>query len=115
MESTLRVVFVSSPYRGDVASNLALARAAAHEVFEAGHVPIVAHMYIPQVLDDDDPVERALGIGAALVLLARCDEIWVFGEPSEGMRMEIDEARRLGVPVDHRPLPIPVVDADRPR
>ncbi len=110
MSPSPRVVFVSSPYRGDVPRNLAIARAAAHQVFQAGHVPVVAHMYIPQVLDDDDPVERALGIDAALVLLARSDEVWVFGEPSEGMRMEIDEAHRLGLPVSHRPLPTPAAD-----
>lgn len=32
-------------------------------------------------------------------LLKKCDEIWVFGEPSEGMRAEIEEARSLRLPV----------------
>lgn len=32
-------------------------------------------------------------------LLKKCDEIWVFGEPSEGMRAEIEEAKSLRLPV----------------
>lgn len=32
-------------------------------------------------------------------LLRRCDEIWVFGEPSEGMRAEIEEAKSLQLPI----------------
>lgn len=32
-------------------------------------------------------------------MLGLCDELWAFGEPSEGMRMEIEQAGRLGIPV----------------
>ena len=32
-------------------------------------------------------------------MLKLCDEAWAFGEPTEGMRMEIELAGRLGVPV----------------
>ena len=28
-----------------------------------------------------------------------CDELWAFGEPTEGMRMEIAQAECLGIPV----------------
>ena len=38
-----------------------------------------------------------LSIGRELVLM--CDELWAFGEPTEGMRMEIEQAKRLGIPV----------------
>ena len=32
-------------------------------------------------------------------MLKLCDELWAFGEPTEGMEMEIAQAERLGVPV----------------
>ena len=32
-------------------------------------------------------------------MLRLCDELWAFGEPTEGMRMEIAQAERLGIPV----------------
>ena len=37
-----------------------------------------------------------------LWLFASCEELWVFGEYiSEGMRQEIEEAKRLGIPVKY--------------
>ena len=99
MADRAKLVFVSSPYRGNVVRNVGVARAAARLVFDAGHVPVVPHLYITQVLDDDVEEDRKLGIHAALQLLARCDEVWVFGEPSEGMRLEIGEAHRLDIPL----------------
>ncbi len=102
-----RVVFVCSPYRGNVKFNVAVARSAAKTVFDAGCVPIVPHLYITRVLDDDVPTERQQGLDAGLVLLQRCDELWAFGEPSEGMRMEIAAAEGQGIPVVHHPLPRP--------
>ncbi|MDP7114414.1 MAG: DUF4406 domain-containing protein [Myxococcota bacterium] len=99
MSGTRKLVFVSSPYRGNVARNVAVARAAARLAFEAGHVPVVPHLYVTQVLDDEVPEDRKAGIAAALELLARCDEVWAFGEPSEGMRQELDEATRLQIPI----------------
>ena len=32
-------------------------------------------------------------------MLKLCDELWAFGEPTEGMRMEVAQAERLGIPV----------------
>lgn len=102
-----RLIFVSSPYRGAVAHNLTVARAAAKMVFDAGAIPVVPHLYIPLVLDDDIPRERDQGIAAALRLLATCDEMWVFGEPTAGMAMEIVEAQRLGLPIHVKASPSP--------
>jgi len=101
------IVFISSPYRGNVEFNLAVARAACREALDAGCIPVVPHLYIPQVLDDDDPREREQGIRAALHLMRACDEVWCYGEPSEGMRRELEMAGHLGVPVRRRPLPDP--------
>ena len=106
-EDHTKVVFVSSPYAGNVPYNLSVARAAARIVIDAGYIPIVPHLYIPLVLDDDVPQERDLGLSLALGLLARCDELWCFGEPSRGMRLELDEAERLGMPVRRQIPPDP--------
>lgn len=35
-----------------------------------------------------------------IVLLSRCDQLWVFGERiSKGMSMEIEKAKRKGQPI----------------
>ena len=101
------VVYVSSPYRGNVPRNIAVARAAAKLALDTGGTPIVPHLYLPLVLDDDDPQQRGQGIEAALRLIACCDELWSFGDPTVGMQREPQEAERLGIPVVHRALPPP--------
>jgi hypothetical protein len=51
-------------------------------------------------MDDEDKGEREMGLRFALILLAKCDELWVFGERvSEGMSREILEAKRKGIPI----------------
>jgi len=41
----------------------------------------------------------AMGLHA----LRRCDELWVFGEPSEGMRAEIEFAQSLNISILYIP------------
>ncbi|WP_279053502.1 DUF4406 domain-containing protein [Eisenbergiella tayi] len=40
--------------------------------------------------------ERRLGISMGMELLALCDEVWVFGEATEGMAAEIAYATEQG-------------------
>jgi len=52
----------------------------------------------PQFMDDGDREERELGLFFALVLLGKCDELWVFGEKiSKGMAAEIAKAKKRGM------------------
>jgi hypothetical protein len=52
-------------------------------------------------MDDDDREQRELGMFFALVLLGKCDELWVFGKPSEGMSREIAKAKKRGIPIKY--------------
>ena len=90
-----RKVYVASRYAGDVEKNVALAISYCRRVMDAGYMPVASHLLYPQILNDNDPDERELGLLFGLALLRMCDEVWVFGEVSEGMAMEIEEARRL--------------------
>jgi hypothetical protein len=53
----------------------------------------------------DERRERDRVLKFCLSLLAKADELRVFERVSEGMRLEIDEARRLGIPVVKGDLP----------
>ena len=89
-------VSVASPYRGEnVRENLRAARRYCRIVIDAGHMPIAPHLIYPQILNDEIEEERELGLAFGISLLKLCDELWVFGEPSEGMRGEIAEAQRM--------------------
>ena len=51
-------------------------------------------------MDDEDTEERELAIFMDIVLMGKCNEVWVFGESlSGGMRIEIDRAKKRKQPV----------------
>lgn len=101
----MRRVFVCSPYRGDVAANVEIARAACREVLRAGDAPFAPHLLYPDILDDDVPAERALGIEAGRRWLAIAHEVLVVGPVTAGMREEIVAAEVLGIPVRYAAPP----------
>ena len=96
----MKLVYIASPYTGDVQSNTEAAKGYCRAALEEGAIPISTHLLYPQFLEDSDPAERNLGLRAGLELLARCDELWVCGpEISPGMAREIQFARGLGLPI----------------
>lgn len=107
----MKLIYVASPYAGDVERNVEYAKQACHTVMESGHCFFAPHLLYPAVLDDAVPEERQAGIEMGLTLLHRCDELWAFGPVvSSGMQAEIAEAERLRIPVrrmDVSEAPIP--------
>ena len=94
------IVYICSPFAGDTEANLFRARRYCRFAVQKGFIPIAAHLFFPQFLDDDDPDQRALGLFMARVLLTKCQEVWVFGEEiTSGMAMEITKARRRQMPI----------------
>ena len=88
-------IYVASPYAGNVAKNVAAAVRYCRKVIDDGYMPVAGHLLYPQILDDNDPEERDLGLLFGLALLRTCDEVWVFGTVSDGVEKEIEEAKRL--------------------
>lgn len=65
-----------------------------------GVIPIAPHLLYPQVLDEDDPSDRELGLFFGIVWLGKCDELWVFGRHlSNGMAREIAKAKNRGITI----------------
>ena len=95
-----KIVFICSPFAGDIEGNLIRARRFGRFAVTQKVVPIIPHLMYPQFLEENDPEERQLGIDMGLVLLSRCHELWVFGRRiSSGMSMEIARAKRWKVPI----------------
>ena len=90
-------VFICSPFRGDAARNSIKAAVYCRKAYEEGHLPIAPHLLFPQFLNEDSLKERADGISMGLELLLGCDEVWVFGEATEGMEQEIRFAVEHGI------------------
>ncbi len=97
------IIYVCSPYRGDVDENTKLARSVCREITLEGHIPIAPHIYFTQFLDDNEETERQLGMENAIKLLDLCDEIWVVGDKiTPGMAAEIQYAKANDIPIMNR-------------
>jgi len=101
----MKMIYVCSPYRGDVAANVRRARTICREVLRADMIPIAPHLYFTQFLNDDVKEEREVGCEAGLDMLELCDAVWVFRtaglECTEGMQAEIRHAKKSGIPVKY--------------
>ncbi|MBS4022383.1 MAG: DUF4406 domain-containing protein [Dethiobacter sp.] len=96
------LVYVASPFAGNTEYNISKARGYCRFAVTKGCIPIAPHLLYPQFMDDDDKEQRELGLFFALILLGKCDEIWVFGERvSDGMAAEIAKAKKSGMPVKY--------------
>lgn len=89
-------VFICSPFRGDMEGNAKRAAAYSRMACEKGYFPIAPHLLFPQFLQEGIEAERKLGIKMGLELLLCCDEVWGFGEATEGMAAEIAFATKNG-------------------
>ena len=91
------VVYICSPFAGDMVKNQESARTYCRFAVDTGFVPIAPHIYFTQFMNDNNPKERDLALFMAIVLLSKCPELWVFGEEvTRGMSIEIEKARRKG-------------------
>ena len=96
----MKLIYVASPYAGDVEKNVEYAKQACRAVVESGHACFAPHLLYPAILNDAVPEERQAGIKMGLAFLGRCDELWAFGPViSSGMQEEIAAAERLRIPV----------------
>ena len=104
------VIYICSPFRpvfkteadrrSELGANIERTKAACKMVAALGCMPMAAHIYFTQFLNDRDPVEREKGMALGLQWLEQSDELWIFGNTvSDGMAAEIARAKELGMPV----------------
>jgi hypothetical protein len=95
------LVYICSPYRGDIARNVEKARKYCRFAVDMKAIPIAPHLLYPQFMDDTNLEERYLATHTInYVLIGKCSELWVFGSKvSDGMVHEIAlaEKRRMRI------------------
>lgn len=95
-----KLVYIASPLSGDVEANLGFARQACLNAMAQGATPFAPHLLYPQMLDDNDPAQRELGMRMGNQMLGLCDELWLCGDViSPGMARERELAEELDIPV----------------
>ena len=94
------LVYICSPFAGDVENNVNMARVYSRFAVRNACIPIAPHLLFPQFLNDSIPAERAIGMFMGMVLLGKCEQLWVFGSRvSAGMSAEIEKAEKKKMPV----------------
>lgn len=101
----MRRVIIESPFRG-MPDAIGYAHRAMADCLFRGEAPFASHLIYPQILDDNDPDQRELGIETGLAWQEVADAVVVYGDHgmSEGMHAGVMNARRLGITVEFRYL-----------
>ena len=96
---------LSAPTRAERLANAAKActyMALAENEF--GGRAVAPHAFLPYLLDDTVPAERALALEFGQKLFGMCTQMVVFGSYiSDGMKGEIATAEKMGIPIHYRP------------
>lgn len=104
------LVLVASPFAAkddeERELNIAYAQRALLDSINRGEAPFASHLLYPQVLDDEEPMERRLGLTLGWEWLALADHLVVYCDRgiSPGMKEDIREAKALRIPVEERYL-----------
>lgn len=94
------LVYICSPFAGDEERNTEKARRYSRFAVRKACIPVAPHLLFPQFMDDSVPAERSIALFMGMVLLGKCDEIWVFGRTiSAGMAAEIEKAEKKKIPI----------------
>lgn len=89
------LIYICSPYSGDIEKNVEKARGFCRFAIDNNCIPLAPHLLFPQFMDDDIPAERELAIFMDIVLMGKCSEVWVLGNIiSSGMEREIEIAKK---------------------
>lgn len=87
------LIYVCSPFSGDIPGNTKKAIRYSRFAVDNGAIPIAPHLLFQLFMNEE--TERDLAMFMGMVLLSKCEELWVFGDTvSKGMRAEIDKAER---------------------
>ena len=107
-EVSYRMVILESPFKGHVRRNKAYLDACMRDcILNYLDAPFASHKLYTDSLDDNDSLERQIGIKAGLAWGSQADAVVVYTDfgISEGMRQGIANAEKNGVPIELRKLP----------
>jgi hypothetical protein len=104
----LTLVYLESPYAGDVEKNLLYARDCMADCLRRGEAPFASHLLYTQegILDDSKAEERSLGMNAGFAWATYADKTVVYTDLgiSRGMKDGIDKAIEARRTIEFRSL-----------
>ena len=106
----MRRVIIESPYRANTAARIfthtEFARWCMLDCIKRGEAPFASHLAYTNLLDDQNPVERAQAIAMGLSWAEVADATIVYTDLgiTEGMQQGIDAATAANRPIEYRQL-----------
>jgi hypothetical protein len=102
----MKLVAIESPFAGNVAENIAYAKACLKDSMARGEAPLASHLLYPQVLDDQDADERRLGIECGYAWAKHASLIVFYTDLgwSRGMLAAKEFAQRLLIETEERSI-----------
>ena len=87
------LVYICSPFSGDIEGNKKKTAELAAHAYKNGCIPVTPHLLFP-FMNDDNMEERTLALHMDMVLMGKCQEVWVLAENiTAGMSVEISKAK----------------------
>ena len=100
LSKEIKIIYICSPLKGNIVSNIQKAREYCKVVLNDGFIPYAPHVSFDGILDDNNPQERETALRIGVEMVKRCNELWVFGNViSEGMKKEIETASATKIPI----------------
>lgn len=103
--TNLQMIYVASKLKGDIEANIEKAKKYCKFVHDKGLMPVASHIMYPAIgFNDEVEAEREKCRLYGMYLLAVCDALYCFienDEISDGMRAEIDTAKKLNIPIKY--------------
>lgn len=102
----MRRVIIESPYAGDTGRNENYARQCLLDCLRRGESPLCSHLLYTQVLDDDNPDERKLGIEAGHAWARHADAVVFYVDHgiTPGMAAAYTCAEINRIPIEFREI-----------
>lgn len=95
------LVYICAPYGGNKVANIKKAISYADFAYKRGAIPVTPHLLFP-FMDDNDDRQRRDALFMDIILLGKCNELWVFGEEiTDGMQVEISIADKRKQPTKY--------------
>ena len=98
-----KIAYICHPWRGGKDNEVKTKSICLHLALKGDVVPMSTGILFNSFLDDDDHVQRRVGIEAGLEVMKKCDVIYVYKQTgiSDGMHEELQVAERLGIPIQY--------------
>lgn len=102
----MKRVIIESPLSGNWNVNTEYARQCMADCLKRGESPFASHLLYTQILDDNLPIERELGMAAGFAWMEVADYVAVYTDLgiSEGMKQGIKQAKAFGLNVMYRSI-----------